>query len=250
MVRVLLLLVTLLLASSSIAQEEGETGGSKAGSNPVTGRAVPRSLVPVAVQVRGVSPEDSRKVLERVLELEEPVYVCPRCAGRTRAAGDCDRCEGVVEKVESTTVHARARFSTDRDKLVVTVHPHHWASLERLGRLLAEIDATIDRAAFRLPEHSRVLVTGATEDEGRRIRGALVDLEVFEKVVVTADPGGRGVWIVPLEGSEATVGRIEEVLAKLDPDHAVADVQWAAYCPHCGRVSTMRMGEPICTESK
>jgi len=249
--KTLLLHLTLLVlvALPAEGQDRGRNrGGDEGGSNVVTGKTGARSLVPVNVSVGGLDSPKAGRVTEALSSLTHDIYACSRCAVRTRREGKCAHCEEEtdVALVESTKVFSRIAFSTDRGRLIVTARTHQWASLAELERIVTEAGGRVERGRFRLPGNSRIKITGVDSSHTRRVRGALVDLGVLDRVIVTADKAG--VWIVPLEETRVSVAEIEDVLKRLSPEYAVEDVQWAAYCPHCGKVPTMRMGGPNCRE--
>lgn len=235
----------LLVALPAEGQDRRNRGGDEGGSNVVTGKTGARSLVPVNISVSGLSSTEAGRVSEALTTLEHGIYACDRCGVRARSEDSAAFCgEGTVTKVESTRVFRRVAFSTDRGRLIVTVETKDWASLSELERIVAQAGGEIDRGRFRLPGNSRIKIGGVDPAHVRRVRGALVDLGLLERVIVTSDPSG--VWIVPLEDSQVSVSQIEDVLGKLNPSYVVEDVQWAAYCPHCGKIPTMRMGDPTC----
>ena len=245
---ILHLALFVLVALPAEGQDRRRGGGDEGGSNVVTGKTGARSLVPVNVSVSGLGSPEAGRVAEALSNLTHDVYACTRCAVRTQRKGKCAHCEeeADVALVESPKVFSRVAFSTDRGRLIVTVQTHQWASLTELVRVVTEAGGNVERGRFRLPANSRVKVSGVDPAHTRRVRGALVDLGVLDRVIVTADRDG--VWVVPLEETKVSVAEVEEVLQKLNPEYGVEDVQWAAYCPHCGKVPTMRMGGPNCRE--
>jgi len=244
--KTLLTQLLILLVVALPAEGQKGRGGEDGGSNIVTGKSGTRSLVPVNVTLVGVNQKNAAAVREGLKSLRHNVYACSRCAVRTHNAGNCTHCSEGAERVliESAPAFNRVAFSTDKGRLIVTVNPHHWASLIELSGVLAKSGAGIDRSRFQLPRHCRIKVKGVDPRHTSRVRGALVDLGVLDRVIVTSD--AQGIWIVPLEQSRVSVARVEEVLEKLDPSYQVEDVQWASFCPHCGMGQTMRMGEPNC----
>jgi len=244
--KTLLIHLLILVVVALPAEGQKGRGGEDGGSNIVTGKSGTRSLVPVNVSLVGVNQKNAAAIREGLSSLRHNVYACSRCAVRTHHAGECSHCgEGAeLVLVESAPAFNRVGFSTDRGRLIVTVNPHHWASLVELSEVLARSGGGIDRRRFQLPRHCRIKVKGVEPQHASRVRGALVDLEVLERVIVTSDD--RGIWIVPLEESRVSVAQIEEVLEKLNPGYEVEDVQWASFCHPCGMVQTMRMGEPNC----
>ena len=246
------LLTYLLLLGTVALPAEGQDKrrGKDSESNVVTGQSGARSLVPVNVSIRGLDSRNANSATEALRGLKHETYHCARCAAKTHLSGKCGGCasEGSLSLVESTHVFARVGMSTDRGRLIVTVTPHHWASLQELTRTLSGVGASVERGKFRLPGNCRVKLRGVAPQHAPRVRGALVDLKILDRVIVTA--GDNGIWIVPLQESEVTLAEVEEALSRLNPDYGVEDVQWASYCPQCGRVPTMRMGQPDCREAK
>lgn len=247
------LLTYLLLLGIVALPAEGQDKirrGNESDANVVTGKSGARTLVPVNVSVRGLDSHNANLATAALRELKHETYSCARCTTQTHLPGKCGGCAGVtdVSLVESTQVFARVGMSTDRGRLIVTVTPHHWASLKELTRTLTAAGASVERGKFRLPSNCRVKLRGVAPQHAARVRGALVDLKVLARVIVTTDD--HGIWIVPLAEAEVSLAQVEDVLARLDPDYGVEDVQWASYCPRCGRVPTMRMGNPDCRDMK
>ena len=248
-----ILLTYLLLLGTVALPAEGQDkrrGSKENDSNVVTGKSGARSLVPVNVSVRGLSSQNSSQVTEALRSLSHSTYSCSRCSAQTHQAEACSSCSSSTSLtlVESTPVFSRIGMSTDRGRLIVTVNPHHWASLQQVTPVLTVSGATIERGKFRLPSNCRVKLRGVAPKHAARVRGALVDLKVLNRVIVTTD--ANGIWIVPLQGGGVSLGEIEDVLTRLNPAYTVEDVQWASYCPRCGRVPTMRMGNPDCRGQK
>ena len=244
----LLLTYLCLIAIVALPAEGQDRRRKESESNVVTGRAGARSLVPVNLSVRGLNSANANRVTTTLAEAQRDVYGCTRCSAHTYRPGRCSNCAGEadVSLLTSTKLFSRVGLSTDRGRLIVTVNPHHWASLEELITAVESSGAQVNRSSFRLPDNCRVKLKGVAPERGAQVRGALVDLEVLDRVIVTSDQ--EGLWIVPLGQSRVSLGQIQEVLTRLDPSYEVEDVEWASYCPHCGRVPTMRMGAPDCRE--
>ena len=245
------LLLLLLTTLPTWGQKKPAPKREAGGSNIVTGKTGRRSLVPVNLSVTGLNSRAAAAVTQALEAVTHPIYVCPRCTVRTYRPGTCSHCEGAVEveplagdEVEEQPVYSRIAFSTDRGRLIVTVTPHHWASLREITAIVEKAGGRVLRDRFLVPPSARIKLAHVDARNTRRIRGALVDLGLFKRLIVTAD--AEGVWIVPLEDGKTTLSQIESVLKKLDPTYAVEDIQWAAYCPLCGTMPVMRMGEPNC----
>lgn len=251
--RVALALAAVALPAPAVAQDEppdqgggvGEVIGGEAVTRP--GKKVPRSQVPVSVRVEGVTAESANALLESIRTLRHEVYSCPSCPLQTRRAGTCERCGVDLEPQEPSEVVARVELSVDRRFLSITLQPHHWGSLAELDALAQNVGASVRREEFQLPTHSRLCFADVDETKARRLRGALVDLEVVPAVTVVPDHDGIA-WLLPKVDppGSTTVGDVEEALAKMSATYRLADVQWAAYCPECGTRPTSEMGNPAC----
>lgn len=214
------------------------------------GKPVPRSRVRVSVKVTGLRSNHSLAALEAVRAIRHEVYTCTSCKALARQPGACTVCSKPLEASGHTSVILEAELGVANNSLTMTVATHHWIGLDQLDAALKPHGASIKRQSFRIPVRARVAVTGMPMDKASRLRGTLLGLKVYRSLNIMPDADGVRMWVIPGdEGSTVTLGEIQaalDLLGQTEPKIVVTNVQWAAFCTHCGTRPLMESGNPTC----